>query len=239
MKISEIQRMKSDFGDWQSKERSKTIPNLTPIDDNPRFGYVKMDSKGPSLTGTATRISFFDTNTPENDILYIGYISFGPARVAGLSNTVQISNVVLDSRYRGKGLGLMMYKTVLKLGYTIIADTTQTKSAINLWANLSTIPNVKVNGIFYLMPVDFDPKYSNEFNRDNIKRNILKLKKMKAEPLVNYENMEFNDHVPFTFPVNVKTGTKNKELYAPGVKLYHSEQSQSDDDVTLYAKWIE
>jgi hypothetical protein len=89
----------------------------------------------------------------------------------------------------------------------------------------------------------FDSKIANKWNEDELEDNQRKIKKLGAQPLVNYSRMQFNDYVPFVFPVKTKEMQRKdriaKELYASGVKIYHKQDIDDVDDfVTLVATWV-
>ena len=242
MRLQEIiQRTSSDSGAWQTAEKVKTVADLKMVPNSDQYGYViktLRDSERVNLTGTDLTISFYDTKTPE-EIINIGYISFRNVSFPPAKKAVQVTNVLLDNRYRGKGVGIMMYTTILQLGYTIVADETQTPQARKLWVNLNQTPGVEVRGRIEIMRSDIDVENASEWNQEKVKANIKKLKNIGATVYGKLDDYKFNDFVPFDFIV--KSGKAGAELSARGIKLYsnkHPEDIEEDYYVNLYARWI-
>lgn len=243
MKIQEIQRVKGDNEPWYGGSAT-VAKDITPMPDNPEYGFKEVgysERDRINLTGTDKRFDFFART--EQGYRYVGYIALRKYNLPGFKNTWQISNTILDSDYRGRGLGVLMYKTILQHGISIVADITQTPQAIGLWARLSETPGVLVRGKIELMRGVFDSKFANKWNEDELEDNQRKIKKLGAQPLVNYSRMQFNDYVPFVFPVKTKEMQRKdriaKELYASGVKIYHKQDIDDVDDfVTLVATWV-
>ena len=242
MKIQEIQRVKGDSEEWHGSGR--VDKDVTPTPDNPEYGFREVsysERDRVNLTGTDKRFDFYHRD--QEGYRYIAYIGLRKYRLPGFKNTWQISNTVLDSDYRGRGVGVLMYKTLLQQGISIVADTTQTPQAIGLWARLSETPGVLVRGKIELMRGVFDSEFANRWNEDEIKGNQQKRKKLGAQPLVDYSRAQFNDHVPFVFPVKTKEIQRKdriaRELYASGVKIYHQQDIDDVEDfVTLVATWV-
>lgn len=240
MRVQEIQRkpqFKSD--DWQSDERYKEVEDIKMVPGSDRYGYVDYtysNQERLNLVGADKAITFYDTK-PEGggDILYIGYLEFRNIRFYGSKKAVQVSNVMLDKRYRGKGIGTMMYTAALQLGYIIVADETQTPSSRRMWVNLSQTPGVSVKGIIKISKKYVDVENTERWNKEEAKKNIKKLEKMGAQPLGSLDKYGPFDLVPFVFPVS--PGKDGKELAAQGVKLYTSGED-IEDFISIYAKWV-
>ena len=54
------------------------------------------------------------------------------------TNTIQVNNVYLDRDLRSKQIASQVYFQLAKLGYTIISDTVQFKTAQGLWKKLAS-----------------------------------------------------------------------------------------------------
>lgn len=240
MRIQEIQRKPASPSDnWSSTETHKEVEGLQMVPDSDRYGYVDYDYSNKeklNLVGADKAITFYDTK-PEGaaDILYIGYLELRNIRFHGVKKAVQVSNVSLDQRYRGKGIGTMMYTTALQLGYTIIADETQTPSSRRMWVNLSQTHGVSVKGVITLSKQYVDVENTEQWNVEEAKKNRERLEKIGAKPLAPLEKYGQYDRIPFVFPVT--PGKDGKELAAQGLKLYTSGED-IEDFISIYAKWI-
>lgn len=240
MKIQEIQRTPQQKSDnWSSTETHKEVEGLQMVPGSDRYGYVDYaysNQERLNLVGADKAITFYDTK-PEGggDTLYIGYLEFRNIRFHGKKKAVQVSNVSLDKRYRGKGIGTMMYTTALQLGYTIIADETQTPSSRRMWVNLSQTPGVSVKGIIKISKKYVDVENTDRWNVETAKKNVKRLEKIGAKPLAPIEKYGSFDLVPFVF--TVAPGKDGKELAAQGVKLYTSGED-IEDYISMYAKWV-
>jgi hypothetical protein len=244
MKIHEISRTKSTGtnDDIEFDERDKKLKGAKPVPGDNRFVYIIEKLSGLDRAGwgggTDFRVYFYDKSTANKDgSSLIAWMGFRYIEISGINNTIQVSNVVLDTRYRGQGVGILMYTTLLQKGYVIVADESQTPQARKLWVKLNQTPGVQVNGVIELMRVDFDLEVANQYTYvEQVKANQKKLRSLKAQPLVDYSEWDRGDYVPFTFPVKSMAG--GKELGATGVKLYHSEDNEPDDFLYLYAQWV-
>jgi GNAT superfamily N-acetyltransferase len=244
MKIQEISRTKT-FGPEDNIEfdqRAKTLKGAKPVPGDNRFVYVIEKLQGIDRAGwgggTDFRVYFYSkAESNKSGSPLIAWIGFRTVEISGLDNTIQVSNVVLDSRYRGQGIGVLIYTTLLQRGYVIVADESQTPQARKLWVKLNQTPGVQVNGIIEVMRGDFDLEIADEYTYiQQVRANQKKLRALNAQPLVDYSDWSDNDHVPFTFPVKSMQG--GKELGAAGIKLYHSEDNDPDDILYLYARWV-
>lgn len=242
MKVTEIQRTQSDADAWQSKERASTLSALKMVPGSNQYGYIFQTLKGKdrlNLTGTDLTIKFYDTKV-RGGALFIGYINFRNTTFPPYKKAVQVSNVALDNRYRGKGIGIMMYATVLQMGYVIVADETQTPQARKLWVNLNQTPGVEVRGRveIFLSDIDVENAYD-EWDLKKARANLKKLKNIGAVMIGSLDDYGDSDFVPFDFPV--QSGKNGAELAAKGFKLYsnkHPEDREQDYFVNLYARWI-
>ena len=240
--LSEIQRTKADAGDdWESTGQLDTVPGLKMVPGSDRYGYVLRMFAGSELgnfTGSDRSISFYDTKPEGSDkVLYIGYIQFRNFGAFGFKNAVQVSNVMLDRRYRGRDIGVMMYATALQLGYTIVADDTQTPPARRLWIKLNQTPNVVVRGLTLIMRGDIDPTVASEWaDKNKILANQKKLARLGATPLTPVDQGgQFTD-IAFSFPV--KPGKEGSELVGKNLKIYSVKDPEDTEKyVTLYAQW--
>lgn len=242
MKIQEIQRTPADTEDWASNQKIKEVPGLKIVPGSKQYGYTFQTLKGQArlnLTGTDSVINFYDTKA-RGGMLHIGYINFRNITFYPAKKAIQVSNVALDSRYRGKGIGIMMYTTVLQLGYTIVADETQTPQARKLWVALNQTPGVQVSGRVEMFKTDVDPESAyDEWDQRKAKANMRKLKNLGATMQGNLDDYNDNDYVPFDFPV--QPGKNGAELAAKGIKMYsnkHPEDMEEDYFVNLYATWV-
>ena len=242
MRIQEIQRTKSEpSDDWESTGQLDTVPSLKMVPGSDRYGYVLRMFAGSELgnfTGSDRSISFYDTKPEGSDkVLYIGYIQFRNFGAFGFKNAVQVSNIMLDNRYRGKDIGVMMYTTALQLGYTIVADDTQTPPARKLWIKLNQTPNVVVRGLTLIMRGDIDPTVASEWaDKNKILANQKKLARLGATPLTPVDQGgQFTD-IAFSFPVS--TGKEGSELVGKNLKIYSVQHPEDTEKyVTLYAQW--
>jgi hypothetical protein len=243
MKIHEISRTKSTGtnDDIEFDERDKKLKGAKPVPGDNRFVYIIEKLSGIDRAGwgggTDFRVYFYskaESNKAGSPL--IAWMGFRNIEISGLDNTIQVSNVVLDNRYRGQGIGVLMYTTLMQAGYIIVADESQTPQARKLWVKLNSTPGVQVNGIIELMRGDFDLEIANQYFVQQAQANQKKLRSLKAQPLVDYSDWSSSDYVPFTFPVKSMQG--GKELGATGVKLYHSEDNDPDDFLYLYAQWV-
>jgi hypothetical protein len=244
MKIHEISRTKSTGADSDVEfdERDKKLKGAKPVPGDNRFVYIIEKLSGLDRAGwgggTDFRVYFYskaEANKAGSPL--IAWMGFRHTEISGIDNAIQVSNVVLDTRYRGQGVGILMYTTILQAGYVIVADESQTPQARKLWVKLNQTPGVQVNGIIEVMRGDFDLEIADQYTYvEQVKANQKKLRSLKAQSLVDYSDWRDNDHVPFTFPVKSMAG--GKELGASGVKLYHSEDNYPDDLLYLYAQWV-
>ena len=240
MRVQEIQRTPQQKSDnWSSTETRKEVEGLQMVPGSDRYGYVDYaysNQERLNLVGADKAITFYDTK-PEGggDILYIGYLEFRNIRFHGTKKAVQVSNVSLDKRYRGKGIGTMMYTTALQLGYTIIADETQTPSSRRMWVNLSQTPGVSVKGVITLGKMYVDVENASPWNAAEAKKNTKRLEKIGAKPLAPIEKYGQYDRIPFVFTVT--PGKDGKELAVQGLKLYTSGED-IEDYISMYAKWV-
>lgn len=237
-----IQRTPADATDWQSNQKAKEIPGLKMVPGSNQYGYNFETLKGKdrlNLTGTDVTVNFYDTKA-RGGMLHIGYINFRNTNFPPYKKAIQVSNVALDSRYRGKGVGIMMYTTVLQLGYVIVADETQTPQARKLWVNLNQAPGVEVRGRVEVFRSDIDVENAyDEWDQRKAKANLRKLKNIGAIMIGELENYRDNDYVPFDF--SVQPGKNGAELATKGFKLYsskHPEDLEEDYFVNLYARWV-
>lgn len=240
MKISEIQRVASYGGDdWESKDTSKTVSGLKMVPGSDQYGYTfnlyDDVARKYSMTQADMKLRLYDVTAGN---LYIGYVEFRKYGQVGPYIALQVSNTLLDSRYRGRGVGAMMYTAALQSGVIIVADETQTPEARKLWMRLNSTPGVEVQGLITIMRSYVDPttEDSRWFN-DLISQHQKLLKKLKAQPLIPIETVGEDDFVPFSFPL--RPGAK--ELAASGLKLYskdHPEDSEDNYTVTMFARWI-
>lgn len=241
MRISEIQRTQTTGSDdWESNERYKSVPDIQMVPSNDRYGYVDHqynDSEKLNLTGSDRAIYFYDTATKSNETLYIGYIRFRNYRLPGIKNAMQVTNVLLDQRYRGQNLGIMMYTTALRIGYVIVADTTQTPQARKLWVKLNRTPGVDVRGIVKLSKLYIDSANIDKWNLKQIEKNRALLNSLGAKPLMPLEKFGKYDYIPFEF--EVRPGQEDSELIANNLNLYSNKKPEDEDQfVTIYAKWV-
>lgn len=239
MKISEIQRTKYDDRPRTFDDRYKEAPKgLKMVPNSDRYGYIihsDIDKKAPmraTMSGMTTQIDFFDTKTPEKDIAFIGWIGLRPYNLFdGMTNGVQTSNIILDSRYRGQGIGLLMYLTVLNLGYILVADDTQTAQARKVWTVLNKTPGVEVRGLTFFMRSEIDPSLAKEWDKHEMQKKLSKLKKLNAHPWIPIDSVGQYDSVPFVFPVSTMDVKSGPELGAKGASIYsreHPEDSYGD-----------
>jgi hypothetical protein len=240
MKITEIER-KSAGVDIEFDERDKTLKDAKPVPGDDRFVYIIEKSaaieKGYWGGGTDFRVYFYDKSTAnEEGAALIAWMGFRGIKIAGLDNSIQVSNVVLDTRYRGQGVGILMYTTLLQAGYVIFSDESQTPQARKLWVKLNQTPGVQVNGIIKIMRKNFDLESAGPYFQQEAQVNQKKLQSLGTKPLVNYSKYGRYDWVPFTFPVKSLDG--GKELGAPGIKLYHDNDTEKEDFLYLYAQWV-
>lgn len=240
MRIQEIERTPaSSSDDWESNQRAKTIPGLVMVPGSDRYGYVFQTLNGKerlNLTGTDLTIKFYDT-LAAGGILFMGYIYFRNIKFTPYQKAIQISNVALDNRYRGQGLGTMMYTTVLRMGYTIVADETQTPQARKLWVKLNNTPGVEVHGRVEVLHDDIDIENAvDEWEKKVIRANLRKLKNVGAVMIGNLD--DYGDYVPFDF--RVQPDKNDRELAARGFKLYSNNSAYDNEQdyfIYLYARW--
>jgi len=242
MRIQEIQRSYADpADDWESTGQLDTVPNMKMVPGSDRYGYVLRQFAGQELlnfTGSDLAINFYDTKPEGSDkVLYIGYLQFRNFNAFGFKNGVQVSNVMLDRRYRGKDIGVMMYTTALQLGYTIVADDSQTAPARKLWIKLNQTPGVTVRGLTLIMRGEIDPTVASEFtNQNKILANQKKLKRLGATPLTPVDSVSQFGEIPFVFPVS--PGKEGSELVGKNLKIYSSQHPEDTEKyVILYAQW--
>lgn len=239
MRIQEIERTPADTDDWQSNELGKTIPGLVMVPGSDQYGYVFQTLKGKSrlnLTGTDLSVKFYDVDYNGGSLL-VGYVNFRNIKFPPYQKAIQVSNVALDNRYRGQGLGIMMYTTVLRMGYTIVADETQTPQARKLWVKLNNTPGVEVLGRVEVLHDDIDIENAgDEWEKKVVRANLRKLKNVGAVMVGNLD--EHGDYVPFDF--RVQPGKNDRELAARGFKLYSNNSAYDNEQdyfVSLYARW--
>jgi pyrimidine deaminase RibD-like protein/GNAT superfamily N-acetyltransferase len=242
VELSEIQRTKADAGDdWESTGQLDSVPNMKMVPGSDRYGYVLRQFAGQELlnfTGSDLAINFYDTKPEGSDkVLYIGYLQFRNFNAFGFKNGVQVSNVMLDRRYRGKDIGVMMYTTALQLGYTIVADDSQTAPARKLWIKLNQTPNVVVRGLTLIMRGEIDPTVASGFtNQNKILANQKKLKRLGATPLTPVDSVSQFGEIPFVF--SVAPGREGSELVGKNLKIYSVKDPEDTEKyVTLYAQW--
>lgn len=242
MKIQEIQRTSADTGDWSSNQKIKEVPGLKMVPGSNQYGYKFEALKGKdklNLTGTDVTVNFYDTKA-RGGMLHIGYINFRNTNFPPYRKAIQVSNVSLDSRYRGKGIGIMMYATVLQMGYVIVADETQTPQARKLWVNLNQTPGIEIRGRVEVFPSDVDVENAyDEWDLRKVRANLRKLKNIGAVMIGSLDDYGDSDYVPFDFPV--QSGKGGAELAAKGFKLYsnkHPEDLEEDYFINLYARWV-
>lgn len=240
--VSEIQRTPSFASDdWESNQKAKEVPGLKMVPGSSQYGYVfstLKDKDRLNLTGTDIHVNFYDTKTPEG-VLLIGYLYFRNTNFPPYKKAIQVSNISLDNRYRGKGVGIMMYTTILQLGYVIVADDTQTPQARKLWVNLNQTPGVEVRGRVEVFRSDIDVDMAYEWNKQKAKANLKKLKNIGATMIGELDNYRDNDYVPFDFLV--QPGKNGAELATKGFKLYSNkniEDMVEDYFVNIYARWV-
>lgn len=235
MRISEIQRTNYGNEPRTFDDRYKEAPKgLKMVPNSDRYGYIihnEIEKKAPmraAMSGMTTQIDFFDTKTPEKDIAFIGWIGLRPYNVFdGMTNGVQTSNIILDSRYRGQGIGLLMYLTVLNLGYILVADDTQTAQARKVWTVLNKTPGVEVRGLTFFMRSEIDPSLAKSWTKGTIGRNLAKVKQLNARPWIPIDSVYEHGNVPFVFPVSTMDVRSGPELGAKGASIY-SKQSPED-----------
>jgi hypothetical protein len=240
MKIQELTRAPAGAG-IEFDERDKKLKGAKPVPGDNRFVYVIEKSaaieKGYWGGGTDFRVYFYDKSAANVEgYALISWMGFRKIKIAGLANSIQVSNVVLDSRYRGQGIGILMYTTLLQAGYVIFADESQTSQARKLWVKLNQTPGVRVNGVIKIIRKNFDLESAGPYFQREAKANQKKLQSLGAKPLVNYSKYDRYDWVPFTFPVESLDG--GNELGAPGVNLYHDNDTEEEDFLYLYAQWV-
>lgn len=234
MRISEIQRQKSDTESLHIEDDYRQVPGLKQVPQNREYAYKVEDSNQLSLVHSDITFNFY--HVKNNTARFIGFMGLRRIAQRGLKNPIQISNVALDSDFRNRGVGLMMYGVILGLGYTIVADDSQTPEARRLWVRLWNIPGVTVRGIMDVLSSYVDPEEDNSWNNE-AKQIKSQLKRIKAQPLQDFNRRRdrYGDEWErFSFEVAPKAdGT---ELTAPGVKLYSTSSSYDDyDPVGLYA----
>jgi hypothetical protein len=240
MKITEIER-KSAGVDIEFDERDKKLKGAKPVPGDNRFVYIIEKLSGLDRAGwgggTDFRVYFYSKAEANKDgSPLIAWMGFRGIKMPGISNSIQVSNVVLDSNYRGQGIGILMYTTLLQTGYVIFSDESQTPQARNLWVKLNQTPGVQVNGIIEITRKNFDLEAAGPYFQREAQKNQKKLQSLGAKPLVNYSKYDQYDWVPFTFPVEDMNDAK--ELGAPGIKLYHDNDTENKDFLYLYAQWV-
>lgn len=241
--VSEIQRTPASASDdWESNQKDKEIPGLKMVPGSSQYGYVFAALKGKerlNLTGTDLTIKFYDTKARGGN-LFMGYIYFRNVTFPPYKKAIQVSNVSLDNRYRGKGVGIMMYTTVLQLGYVIVADDTQTPQARKLWVKLNDTPGVEVRGRVEVFRSDIDVENAyDDWDKRKAKANLKKLNNIGATIIGELENYRDNDYVPFDFAL--QPGKNGAELATKGFKLYsnkHPEDIEEDYFANIYARWV-
>lgn len=228
--------------DWVSNERFRNVPDLKMIPVSDRYGYRehKFSDEEKLKSATADKaIYFYDTKPYGGQILYIGHLQFKDynGQHVASNNPVQVSEVLLDYRYNERDLGLTMYITALQLGYSIIADRTQTAQSAKLWFKLNQNPKVQVRGIIKLMRNDVDTRFAKRTTLRDIEGNKNKLARLGASALVPMESLDQFDFVPYEFPVQL--GRENAETILKATNFYISKRPRDlNEFVTIYAIWI-
>lgn len=240
MRVNEIERYPSDSDsdDTQShREKYERVPNLKPVPQNPQYGYTFNQLKGSdllNLTGTDMTLELY--HIKNNLARYIGFLNFRRTSSRGLRNPIQVSNVYLEKEFRKWGVGLMMYGIILGLGYTIVADASQTPQARKLWVRLWNQPGVIVRGMIDVLSSYVDPDEDNDWNNE-AKRIKSQLKRIKAQPLQDFNRRRSqygDDWERYSFEVQPKPD--GSELTGPGISIYKSNSYYDDyDSVGLYA----
>jgi hypothetical protein len=240
MRVNEIERYPADNTDnsaaWASENAYEPVPGLKPVSQNSQYGYTFRKLSGVdrlNLTGTDMTFEFF--HVKDNLARYIGFLSFRETSARGLKNPIQVSNVVLDPSFRNWGVGMMMYGVVLGLGYTILADNSQTPQARKLWVRLWEQPGVTVRGIMDVLSSYVDPERDNSWN-DEATQIKTQLRRIKAQSLLpfNRRRRYGDDWERYSF--EVKPNKDQTELIAPGVSLYRKSGRWDDYDlIGLYA----
>jgi len=233
MRISEIQRQRGDKGSVdfsQEKISAAERKTIKPVPGNKQYGYTFSSYQSP-FTGSSKAIYLFDIKNPQK-IQAVGYLAVRPTPFP-LPRAVMVANVVLDSNYRGQGLGQLLYIIATKiLGLTVVADESQTPEAIRLWTNLHRIPGVEVSG--YVSIYSSDWQAYPDVDDPDAARLIRLLKKGDAEVLGRKGGR-------ITISVPVSGAGKSQELKSliQGIQIYsakHPEEGGTDNG--LYARWV-
>ena len=235
MRISEIQRQQSDTQPLHMEVDYESVAGLNPVPQNPEYAYTIANvSDQLSLVQADTSVEFY--HVKNDGARFIGFINLRRIAHRGLKNPVQVSNVALDSDFRNRGVGLMMYGVILGLGHTIVADDSQTSESRKLWVRLWNMPGVTVRGMIDVLSSYVDPEKDNSWNNE-AKQIKSQLKRIKAQPLQDFNRRRdrYGDEWErYSFEVMPKTD--GSELAAPGISIYSRNSSYDDyDPVGLYA----
>ena len=238
MRIGEIQRAPTQDpkDDKAQPQQVKLPPNVKPVPGAPNLGYVLQGGSGQTIsafTGASHRLVLFDLKRSAT----IGWLSLRPMRFP-IPKSMQVANAMIYDAYRGQGLGQSLYGVAIKLlGFTIVADETQTPEARRLWNNLHGIPGVSVRGWINFFAQDVIPKFD-KYGMNDTKRNQKRIAQLHAEQLNSPKDE--HDMVYFGFPVQSGPGGEElqaAEKFAAIYTRYHPEDNPRDFDVGLYARW--
>jgi hypothetical protein len=231
--LNEITRTRADDHPGNIERYQEPLKNLKPVPQNPDYYYHYDLFRGMdrlNLTGTDGQFTFYrkiNNTTAE----MIGYIKFRANNTDGLSQAIQVSNTAVDSEYRGRGVGLMMYGVVLGLGYTIVADESQTPQARRLWAKLAGMPGVTVRGLVEV-PVQYtDPEQRIRYHPSTIEGIDGLLRGLRAEE-IGHSGGRWTGYTIYHFPLRSQRG--GAELGARGARLYTRDTGSDfdhDDDL--------
>jgi GNAT superfamily N-acetyltransferase len=227
MKISEIQITPDDTEPWDASGRvpeKKSMSGLKLVPGSDRYAYSAKAESGHTFTGTDKNIFIYDTKTESGEIKFIGYLGLRKRSDFPSPKAFQVSNVAIDSAYRGQGIGQLLYSVPLReLGYTLIADDTQTGAAMKLWVNLSKDPNVSVNGY-----ITYDPEEAREPETKVFLTRKLKATKMGTRSYISY----------YSFPVSENVELKRLQAAVKKIKIYSKEHPEDQEQIVgLYARW--
>jgi hypothetical protein len=145
-------------GDHISKKDAPKGTVLATFDD---FKVIRADNM-PNWQGTA--LAIMDGKTVAGTI---GLKDEDDA-VAGIQkDTIQISTSVISKSYEGKAIMYRTYVALIKAGYSLISDSTQSKGGQAIWAKLAKTPGVYVYAIQY-----GDAKYNSpsdvKYNKEKV-----------------------------------------------------------------------
>lgn len=230
MKISEIKRSAAMPGVVEKYQ--EPLSELTPVPRNPDYYYDLANFSGLDRLNFTNSDGQFTLYHKINDTTaeMIGYIKFRIHTLSGLPNAIQISNTGLHTEYRGRGFGLMMYNVMMGLGYTIIADESQTPQARKLWVKLANAPGVKVRGIVWVPKEYIDPELSKRYTPASISEINTLLKKINAHPMS--QGTHRRGYIAFEFPLQ----SNGEELGADGARLYTNSSSEDYFFWGMYAQ---